>query len=99
MFSVFVVVFVTVVCLCLLIYSYFSQQELGIPCFLGGMARGLLGRNSNFHIRQRRRDALKEADLVILAGEVIKTVFNCMGERCKYLIKTIRMSFVTKKIV
>ena len=43
-------------------------QALGIPCFLGGMARGLLGRNSNLHIRQRRRDALKEADLVILAG-------------------------------
>lgn len=34
------------------------------------MARGLLGRNSNLHIRQRRRDALKEADLVILAGMV-----------------------------
>ena len=33
------------------------------------MARGLLGRNSNLHIRQRRRDALKEADLVILAGK------------------------------
>lgn len=33
------------------------------------MARGLLGRNSNLHIRQRRRDALKEADLVILAGD------------------------------
>ena len=33
------------------------------------MARGLLGRNSNLHVRQRRRDALKEADLVILAGE------------------------------
>lgn len=46
----------------------FIHQELGIPCFLGGMARGLLGRNSNLHIRQRRRDALKEADLVILAG-------------------------------
>lgn len=47
-----------------------ALEELGIPCFLGGMARGLLGRNSNFHIRQRRRDALKEADLVILAGTV-----------------------------
>ncbi|CAH3167279.1 unnamed protein product [Porites lobata] len=47
-----------------------ALEELGIPCFLGGMARGLLGRNSNLHIRQRRRDALKEADLVILAGTV-----------------------------
>ena len=33
------------------------------------MSRGLLGRNSPLHIRQRRRDALKEADVVILAGE------------------------------
>ncbi|XP_020605840.1 acetolactate synthase-like protein [Orbicella faveolata] len=47
-----------------------ALEALGVPCFLGGMARGLLGRNSNLHIRQRRRDALKEADLVILAGTV-----------------------------
>ncbi|CAH3015536.1 unnamed protein product [Porites evermanni] len=47
-----------------------ALEGLGIPCFLGGMARGLLGRNSNLHIRQRRRDALKDADLVILAGTV-----------------------------
>lgn len=51
-------------------------QALGVPCFLGGMARGLLGRNSNLHIRQRRRDALKEADLVILAG-----IFNDNKEK------------------
>lgn len=47
-----------------------ALEGLSIPCFLGGMARGLLGRNSNLHVRQRRRDALKEADLVILAGTV-----------------------------
>ncbi|KAK2566212.1 2-hydroxyacyl-CoA lyase 2 [Acropora cervicornis] len=46
-----------------------ALEGLSIPCFLGGMARGLLGRNSNLHVRQRRRDALKEADLVILAGD------------------------------
>ena len=45
-------------------------ESLGIPCFLGGMTRGLLGRNSNIHIRQRRRDALKEADVVLLVGAV-----------------------------
>lgn len=44
-------------------------QSLGIPCFLGGMARGLLGRDSAIQARQARRDALKEADLVILAGK------------------------------
>ncbi|KAG8434317.1 hypothetical protein GDO86_012628 [Hymenochirus boettgeri] len=45
-------------------------ETLGIPCFLGGMARGMLGRDSQIHIRQNRREALKEADLVILAGTV-----------------------------
>ncbi|XP_041030505.1 2-hydroxyacyl-CoA lyase 2 isoform X2 [Carcharodon carcharias] len=47
-----------------------ALESLAIPCFLGGMARGLLGRDSPIHIRQNRRDALKEADLVILAGTV-----------------------------
>ncbi|OCT72694.1 2-hydroxyacyl-CoA lyase 2 [Xenopus laevis] len=47
-----------------------SLESLGIPCFLGGMARGMLGKESPLHIRQNRREALKEADLVILAGTV-----------------------------
>ncbi|MEE6483403.1 hypothetical protein FKM82_013540 [Ascaphus truei] len=47
-----------------------ALESLGIPCFLGGMTRGMLGRDSHLHIRQNRRDALKEADLVILAGTV-----------------------------
>lgn len=47
-----------------------ALEDLGIPCFLGGMARGMLGKNSPIHIRQNRRDALKEADLVLLAGTV-----------------------------
>uniref|UniRef100_A0A8D0BC17 2-hydroxyacyl-CoA lyase 2 n=1 Tax=Salvator merianae TaxID=96440 RepID=A0A8D0BC17_SALMN len=47
-----------------------ALEELGIPCFLGGMSRGMLGKNSPIHIRQNRREALKEADVVILAGTV-----------------------------
>ncbi|KAM9801336.1 2-hydroxyacyl-CoA lyase 2 [Neosynchiropus ocellatus] len=47
-----------------------ALESLGIPCFLGGMSRGLLGKDSPIHIRQNRRDALKEADLVVLAGTV-----------------------------
>nr|CAD7423186.1 unnamed protein product [Timema monikensis] len=43
-------------------------ESIGIPCFLGGMARGILGKNSPLHIRHERSRALKEADLVILAG-------------------------------
>ncbi|XP_027010791.2 2-hydroxyacyl-CoA lyase 2 [Tachysurus fulvidraco] len=47
-----------------------ALESLGIPCFLGGMSRGMLGKDSRLHIRQNRRDALKEADLVLLAGTV-----------------------------
>ncbi|XP_030043967.1 acetolactate synthase-like protein [Microcaecilia unicolor] len=47
-----------------------ALETLRIPCFLGGMARGMLGRDCPFHIRQNRREALKDADLVILAGTV-----------------------------
>jgi thiamine pyrophosphate-dependent acetolactate synthase large subunit-like protein len=43
-------------------------EMLGIPAYLSGMARGLLGRNHPLHIRHKRRNALKEADLIILAG-------------------------------
>lgn len=45
-------------------------ENLGIPCYLGGMSRGLLGRSGALHIRQDRRSALKEADVVIMGGMV-----------------------------
>ena len=41
--------------------------KLGIPTYLSGMARGLLGRNP-LHIRHKRSKAMKEADVIILAG-------------------------------
>jgi len=47
-----------------------ALENMGIPCFLGGMARGLLGRNSPIQMRQCRKEALKDADLVVLAGIV-----------------------------
>ncbi|KAI4892819.1 hypothetical protein NFI96_017250 [Prochilodus magdalenae] len=47
-----------------------ALESLNIPCFLGGMSRGMLGKDSPLHIRQNRREALKEADLVLLAGTV-----------------------------
>lgn len=53
-----------------------AVKALGIPVYLGGMARGLLGKESPLQMRQNRRDALKDADLTILAGRVIFTVFN-----------------------
>lgn len=42
--------------------------QLGVPVYLSGMARGLLGKQHALQMRHKRREALKEADLVILAG-------------------------------
>ena len=41
---------------------------LGIPVYLSGMARGLMGLSHPLHRRHQRRKAIREADLVILAG-------------------------------
>jgi acetolactate synthase-1/2/3 large subunit len=41
---------------------------LGIPVYLSGMARGLLGRDHPLQMRHARRNALREADCVLLAG-------------------------------
>jgi len=43
-------------------------ERLGIPVYLSGMARGLMGRGHVLHRRHQRRKALREADLVVLAG-------------------------------
>jgi acetolactate synthase-1/2/3 large subunit len=43
-------------------------EQLGVPTFLSGMARGLLGAGHPLQMRQRRKEALREADLVLLAG-------------------------------
>ena len=45
-----------------------AVNTLGIPVYLSGMARGLLGPAHPLHRRHQRRNALKEADVVILAG-------------------------------
>lgn len=45
-----------------------AVKNLGIPTYLAGMARGLLGSEDALLCRHQRRKALKEADLVILAG-------------------------------
>jgi len=45
-----------------------AVQRLGIPVYLSGMARGLLGRDHPLQMRHQRRVALREADCVLLAG-------------------------------
>ena len=42
--------------------------QMGIPVYLSGMARGLLGRDAPLQMRHARRNALREADCVVLAG-------------------------------
>lgn len=45
-----------------------AVRRLGIPTFLGGSARGLLGRRDPIQFRHNRSAALKQADVVIVAG-------------------------------
>lgn len=45
-----------------------AVTRLGIPAYLSGMGRGLLGREHPRQVRHARRQALREADCVILAG-------------------------------
>ncbi|TVP56231.1 MAG: thiamine pyrophosphate-binding protein, partial [Halomonadaceae bacterium] len=45
-----------------------TVTELGIPVWTTGMARGLLGADHPLLFRHHRSDALKEADMVIVAG-------------------------------
>jgi acetolactate synthase-1/2/3 large subunit len=42
--------------------------RLGVPVYLSGMARGLLGPDNPLQMRHARRNALREADCVLLAG-------------------------------
>lgn len=43
-------------------------ERIGIPVYLSGMARGLMGPSHRLHRRHQRRKAIREADLVVLAG-------------------------------
>jgi acetolactate synthase-1/2/3 large subunit len=45
-----------------------AVEHLGVPVYLTGMARGLLGASHPLQLRHHRKAALREADLVILAG-------------------------------
>lgn len=45
-----------------------AVRALDVPVFLAGMARGLLGADGAPQLRHHRKDALREADLVLLCG-------------------------------
>ncbi|MBI3849176.1 MAG: thiamine pyrophosphate-binding protein [Verrucomicrobia bacterium] len=45
-----------------------AVSKLGLPVYLSGMGRGLLGRENTLQMRHHRKEAIKESDLIILAG-------------------------------
>ncbi len=45
-----------------------AVESMQIPVYLSGMSRGLLGKDNPLQYRHKRTNALKEADVVILAG-------------------------------
>lgn len=45
-----------------------AVERIGAPVFLTGMARGLLGKSHPLHMRHHRKQALGDADVVLLAG-------------------------------
>lgn len=84
--SIFSPIFIFIFFLCLFYRK--ALESLGIPCFLGGMSRGMLGNNSPLHIRQNRRDALKDADLVLLAGGKHRHLLNSCNMCRIYVLHT-----------
>ena len=45
-----------------------AVERIGVPVYLSGMARGLMGADHPLHMRHQRKQALAESDLVVLAG-------------------------------
>ena len=45
-----------------------AVAKLGLPTWLGGSSRGLLGRHSDIQLRHKRSKAMKECDFILVAG-------------------------------
>ncbi|CAK5069518.1 unnamed protein product [Meloidogyne enterolobii] len=80
-----------------------TEATLGIPVYLGGMSRGLLGANSPLQMVHNRKEALKNADLIILAGllyKLLKIFFFCfLGAVCDFRLSYGRILNPKAKIV
>jgi len=76
-----------------------AVERLEIPVYLSGMARGLLGKQHPLLMRHKRREALKEADLVILAGVPcdFRLDYGRHIQRSTYLISANRSRIDLKK--
>lgn len=76
-----------------------AVEQLAVPVYLSGMARGLLGKQHALLIRHKRREALKEADLVMLAGVPcdFRLDYGSHIRRRSYLISANRSRIDLKK--
>jgi len=45
-----------------------AVERIGLPVYLSGMARGLMGSDHPLQMRHQRKKALEQSDLVVLAG-------------------------------
>jgi len=64
-----------------------AVERMGVPVYLSGMARGLLGPGHRLQRRHKRRNALKEADVVLLAGvpNDFRLDYGSHTSRCKVI--------------
>ncbi|HVY60445.1 MAG TPA: thiamine pyrophosphate-binding protein [Planctomycetota bacterium] len=64
-----------------------AVEKLSVPTYLSGMARGLLGRGHKLQARHKRREALREADVVLLAGVPcdFRLDYGAHVSRCKVI--------------
>eukprot|EP00727_Mastigamoeba_balamuthi_P010895 m51a1_g6428 hypothetical protein (651) ;mRNA; f:332013-334187 len=63
-------------------------ETIGIPVYLSGMARGLLGRGHPLQMRQKRKDALRQSDVAVLAGSVLDFRMEyglCFGRKTRVI--------------
>ncbi|TFG00907.1 MAG: thiamine pyrophosphate-binding protein [Promethearchaeota archaeon] len=74
-----------------------AVEKMGIPTFLSGMARGLLGANHSIYFRHKRSYALRNADLIILAGIPLDFRLN-YGRGLKKTAKLIKINRSTETI-
>lgn len=76
-----------------------AVRTLGIPVWLGGTARGLLGRYSDIQFRHKRGIALKKADVVLVMGfpfDFRLTYGRAIGAKAKVIAANLSMRDLTK---
>jgi acetolactate synthase-1/2/3 large subunit len=76
-----------------------AVEALGVPVWLGGMARGLLGRTCAIQFRHARGKALKEADLAIICGFPFDFRMKygvCFGRKTKVIAANLSAEELTK---